>query len=57
MTNAKPRGRPRLENGEPNKQIKVTMPSRMYAEVVLRAKSARVTVPEMIRRALHTQRV
>lgn len=46
------RGRPPLEDGDPSTDVCVKMPARLYDETYHLAAVRRVSVPELIRRAL-----
>lgn len=46
-------GRPPLNRNDPSVPICVKVPSRDYDRLCDRARQARVTVPEVVRRSLH----
>lgn len=48
----KRRGRPPLEDGERSTSIHVRVPDRVYDETDRKAKEERVSVPELVRRAI-----
>ena len=55
----KPNGRPPLDRGDKSVPVCVKIPSRVYHEAYQHAKAARVSVPEIFRRALdlaHTRK-
>jgi len=49
---ANPRGRPPLDRADPSVVVSVAMPSRAFDLICRRASVERLTVPEIIRRAL-----
>jgi hypothetical protein len=46
------RGRPPLEPNDPAVDVHVRMPSKQYDQAYARAQQERLTVPELLRRAL-----
>jgi hypothetical protein len=50
------RGRPPLDDGDPSVKVCVSLPSRQYDDVYERAQRERVSVPEVIRRALEDEK-
>ena len=46
------RGRPRLAPGQDTKAVSLRLPKRQYADLVARAKAARLSMPEFLRRTL-----
>ena len=51
----KRRGRPRLEPDDPSVDVHVRLPSKQYDAAYLRAQRERLTVPELLRRALQAK--
>jgi len=49
---ANPRGRPPLDRTDRSIPVSVTLPGRTYADVCRRASLERVSVPDIIRRAV-----
>ena len=45
-------GRPPLDDEDPSTEVCVTLPSKVYDSLYERARSERVSVPELIRREL-----
>jgi len=54
---ANPRGRPPLDRSDPSVVVCVAIPSRAVDEIRRRAVVERVTVPELIRRALQNKKI
>jgi hypothetical protein len=52
---AKPRGRPPLKSGERSTDVIVAVTATMYDRLYQAASRARVSVPEVIRRALRPE--
>lgn len=48
----RPRGRPPVEPGDPSVDVHVRLPSKTYDDAYDRARRERLTVPEVLRRAL-----
>lgn len=46
------RGRPPLEHGEPSTALTVRLPNRVYDQACRKATHERVSLPEIVRRAL-----
>lgn len=49
---ARPPGRPPLDDNDPSVAVIVRMPSRQYDDAYQQAQRDRISVPEVIRRAL-----
>lgn len=49
---SKPRGRPPLSPDEESTPVSVKLPARLYDQVYSAAQAARVSVPEVVRRAV-----
>lgn len=47
-----PPGRPPLERGDPSVRVTLALPGRAFDQLAKRATLERLTIPEMIRRAL-----
>jgi hypothetical protein len=52
MASRRPPGRPPLDAKDPSVKVCVTVPAHAYDRIYARAQQDRVTVPELIRRAL-----
>ena len=51
-TRRRPNGRPALDPQDPSTRVCLSLPSKSYDDLYTRARHARVTVPEFIRRTL-----